>query len=146
MKENDFGVMEEQIFSEESSSKENGQEPQTPKKSIGKISLKPPSLQILYGIIKKSTQLMNYPKIFVILGLFIIIMTVFIALISISTNPQNIPINTASTIYSSSPTPQLDPEVEKLKKQTETFYENIEEIEKETKGLQFPKVDLDISF
>ncbi len=144
MKDKGTGLMEKQIFSEEGAQEPEGQLSQVPK-TAKKMSIKPPTFENLLSLFEKSSQLIKNPKVIIILGLIVAIMAAFIALISLSTKPKEPP-KADTKLNIPSPTPKVDIEIENLKKQVDTFNVNLEEIDRETKDLKFPQVDLDIKF
>jgi|SRR3972149_9910968 len=133
MNQDNISPMEEEITSEEITVEEN-QQPQEPKSKV-----RIPKMKLHFTVTK--------PKIITLVILFMIILSVYFALLLLAlNNPKGdlaiIPTNTTSY----SPKPSVDPQTATLINKVKTYNKNLDTLNNYPKKLAPPSAQLDISF
>lgn len=145
MKEQDTGLMEKQYLSAEDVSHEEKEGKKTTKNGA-RFKLKLPNLKNIKIWTKQIFLKLKSPKILVIFTIVTIILTVFLALLRLSSKSNYVPGVDIVDFSPSSPTPKTDPERKDMQRQVDDFNSSLEILNEDTNSFPFPQVDLIITF
>ncbi len=144
MSEQDTGVMEKGYLDAEEALPEENQNQGKKKLALPKIKV--PSPKNLLAKIKSLPQLFKRPKFIIISSLVILSLIILLAFFKLSSKSNYTPSVDVVELPLVSPTPNVDPEFEAIKKQVDEYNSNLGKLNTDLKDLAFPQVDLKISF